>query len=146
MKNQRKLSNYIRSAGLFRGYYFVSLFAGVIVLGGLTAYASSLLGEVNAVVAEWPEPALAAGLQQRVLTAAVLFLIGFTVFVFFSAYYLIVLGQRVGGPLVAICAYIDELQKGNYSAKRTLRKNDELVQIMDKLHALARTLEEKRKS
>ncbi|NJM09833.1 MAG: hypothetical protein HC883_02765 [Bdellovibrionaceae bacterium] len=107
------------------------------------AYASRLLSEVNAVASNIPDPVLSATLQDRLFLIAVIFFLSFFAFVTSTVFYMIVLGQRVGGPVIAICAYIQELQKGNYDAKRELRKNDELVPIMSELKILAQNLKEK---
>jgi hypothetical protein len=56
---------------------------------------------------------------------------------------MIVLGHRVGGPVVAICNYIQALKAGKYDAPRSLRKNDELTSIMQELNELAEILKKK---
>ncbi len=116
---------------------------GIAFLGLLMAYASRILAEVNAVALNIPDPGIAADLQDRLFLIAVIFFLSFFAFVTSTVFYMIVLGQRVGGPVIAICAYIQELQKGNYQAKRELRKNDELVPIMTELKILAEELAKK---
>ena len=61
-----------------------------------------------------------------------------------TVFYIIVLSHRVGGPSVAIIAFINELKKGNYDFHRNLRINDELVPIMTELKELAEILKQKR--
>lgn len=143
-KEQRKLGNYIKTAGLSKGYYLHVFAGGVAFLGILMAYASRLLSEVNAVVANIPDATVSASLQDRIMMVAILFFMSFMAFVTCTVFYMIVLGQRVGGPVVAICAYINELKRGNYDAKRSLRKNDELVPIMLELQDLAKILKDKK--
>jgi hypothetical protein len=140
---QRKVANYVKMAGLSKGYYLHVFAGGIAFLGILMAYASRLLGEVNSVAANIPDPMVSAILQDRLFLIAVIFFLSFFAFVTSTVFYMIVLGQRVGGPVIAICAYIQELQNGNYNAKRELRKNDELVPIMTELKILAEKLKTK---
>ena len=140
----RSVTNYIKTAGLSQGYYLHIFAAGVAFLGILLAYASRLLSEANTIVAAIPDAGLSATLQDRLFTIAMLFFVSFLAFVISAVFYMIVLGQRVGGPVIAICAYIEELKKGNYDAKRNLRKNDELVPIMENLKELAEILKNKK--
>lgn len=142
---QRRAANYVKMAGLSKGYYLHVFAGGVAFLAIMMAYASRLLSEVNAVAADIPDPMVATNLQDRLFMIAVIFFLSFFAFVTSTVFYLIVVGQRVGGPVIAICAYIQELQKGNYDAKRELRKNDELVPIMAELKILAAKLKEKNK-
>ena len=138
--HQRKASNYIKTAGLSKGYYIHIFAGGVAFLGVMLAYASKLLSDVNQVIATIPDASLSATLQDRLFMVAVIFFLSFFAFILATAFYMIVLGQRVGGPVVAICRYIDEIKKGNYDYKRQLRKNDELVPIMLELQDLAAKL------
>lgn len=139
-KDQRKIANYIKMAGLSKGYYLHFFAGGIACIGILMAYSSRLLSEVNVVAGAIPDIAVANMLQDRIFTVAVLFFLSFAGFLACTVFYLVVLGQRVGGPVIAICSYIQELKKGNYDAKRALRKNDELGAIMDELKDLAATL------
>lgn len=141
--DNRKVTNYIKTAGLSKGYYLHIFAAGVAFLGILLAYASKLLSEVNMIVAAIPDASLSGVLQDRIFMIAMLFFVSFLAFVLSAVFYMIVLGQRVGGPIVAICAVIEELKNGNYEPKRNLRKNDELVPIMDSLKELGAVLKEK---
>jgi signal transduction histidine kinase len=142
-KDQRTVVNYLKTAGLSKGYYLYVFAGGVAFLGILMFYASRLLSEVNIVLANMPDAGLSAALQDRIYTVAILFFICFMAFLTITVFYMIVLGQRVGGPIIAICAYINELKKGNYDAKRSLRKKDELTPIMLELEDLAATLRAK---
>lgn len=142
-KDQRRFKNYLKTAGLSRGYYLHIFAGGVAFLGILMAYSSQLLTEINEGIITIQDPELAAGMHDRLYTVAILFFVSFMAFIASTVFYMIVLGQRVGGPVVAICAYIRELKKGNYGAQRKLRKNDELVPIMMELQDLAKTLQKK---
>jgi signal transduction histidine kinase len=143
MSDQRKTINYVRTAGLSKGYYLHVLAGGGAFLGILFAYAAKLMNEVNLVVATIPDAALAASLQDRLMTVAILFFVCFVSFILCTVFYIVVLSHRVGGPIVAIVHFINELKKGNYDVKRNLRKNDELVPVMFELQELAKILKGK---
>lgn len=142
-KDQRKIANFLKT-GLSKGYYLHILSGGIAFLGILMLYAVRLLGQMNAVIETIPDPILSATLIEHINTIAILFLISFLCFLGGTVFYMIVLGQRVAGPVIAICNYIEELKAGNYSAKRSLRKNDELVPIMQGLRELAENLQKKK--
>lgn len=63
---------------------------------------------------------------------------GFVCFAF-----VIVLTHRFFGPMVAVHRHLNELERGNYSSRIQLRKNDELKDLADHLNNLAATLEKK---
>ncbi|HMN68405.1 MAG TPA: hypothetical protein PKC28_07685 [Bdellovibrionales bacterium] len=140
----RKLKNYIKTAGLSRGYYLHIFAGGIAFLGILLAYASRLLSEVNVVIGTIPDANLAAALQDRLFLVAMIFFVSFLAFISTTVFYMIVIGQRIGGPVIAICAFIEELKKGNYEYKRQLRKDDELFPIMEDLQELAQVLKDKK--
>lgn len=142
-QSQRKIKNYVKTATLSKGYYLHVFAGGITFLGILMLYASRLLGEVNLAVGSIPDAAIATGLQDRLMMVAILYFVSFMIFLSCTVFYMIILGQRVGGPIVAICAYIQELRKGNFDARRELRKNDELGPILIELKHLARELKAK---
>lgn len=51
------------------------------------------------------------------------------------------LTHRYYGPLVAIYRFLDQLQQGNYTARVTIRKGDELGELVQRLNHLAEKLE-----
>lgn len=51
------------------------------------------------------------------------------------------LTHRYYGPLVAIYRFLDQMEQGVYSSRVTIRKNDELVELVQKLNSLADKLE-----
>ncbi len=57
-----------------------------------------------------------------------------------------ILTHRIYGPLVNIHRFIDELKKGNYACRISLRKKDELQKLASELNQLAEELEEKNDS
>lgn len=139
-KDQRKVINYLKTSGLRRSYYLHIFAGGVAFLGIIVLYVSRLLNEVQNMVATIPDAELSNGVQDRLLTVAVLFFICFLGFLVSTVFYMVVLGHRVGGPVVAICNYIQLLKAGKYDEPRSLRKNDELVAIMQELSELAEIL------
>ena len=143
-KEQRSIINFLKTAGLSKNYY-VSVFAGgVAFLGILMTIASTQLSQVNAMAEFITDTHIAAACQERLITAALWVFVSFMFFVVSTVFYMIMLGQRVGGAVVAIVAYIGELKTGNYDAKRELRKNDELGAIMLALRELAESLKQQK--
>ncbi len=142
-KDQRRLKSYIKNAGLSKGYYMHVFTGGVAFLGVIVVYAAKLLNEVQVSVATLSDLSAAVAIQERLSLVALLFFLSFLVFISCTVFYMIVLGQRVGGPLVAICAYIRDLQKGKFDPPRPLRKNDELGPIHEELKTLAEILRQK---
>lgn len=143
MTNQRRWLNYLRTAGLSKGYYLHLLAGGLALLGLLGVFASALVHEVSLVLLTIPDAELAATAQNRLLTISLLFFACFLGFVLCTVAYVALLSHRVGGPIVAIRQVIGELKKGNYDVRRKLRQNDELIPIMTELHELGQSLKSK---
>lgn len=141
-KNQRKVKSMIKT-GLSKSYYLHLFAGGVAFLGILMAFAMQLLARVKVGLESLPDVELSASLTNDISAIAILFLISFLAFLCCTVFYMIVLGHRVGGPVIAICRYIQDLKEGNYNSTRSLRKNDELVPIMTELHELAEVLKKK---
>ena len=57
-----------------------------------------------------------------------------------------ILTHRYYGPLVSIDRFLRELKKGNYQARISLRKRDELQSLVRELNSLAESLEQKKGS
>lgn len=139
MKRPRKLRNFLIQPGyqLRFGLYFIV--SGMALLGVMIAVIFSKLRTLNDTVSR----SGALDIKAQSLLNALIFditwisLVTFAAFVLIVLVYSIVISHRIVGPTVAICAYIDELKKGNLDAKRTLRKYDELHPIMDSLQDLA---------
>ena len=64
------------------------------------------------------------------------YVIGLFSVVFFTTH-------RYYGPLVAINRFLDQLSEGNYQARVTIRKGDELQDLVEKLNGFARFLDNK---
>ena len=142
-KSKRKLVNYLKTSGLTRTYYLHVFAGGVAFCGIVMVYIMRQLSEILMWIATLPDMEMAAMMNDRLLTVAVLFFVTFFGFMVCTVFYMIVLGQRVGGPVVAICNYIQALKVGDYGQPRSLRKNDELTAIMNELNELAEVLKQK---
>ena len=70
-------------------------------------------------------------------------LAGFVLFVVYACYLAILINHRVGGPMIALIAHIDEIRNGNYDYQRKLRKKDELKPVHEALMNLSRSLKQK---
>ncbi|MGE3760535.1 MAG: hypothetical protein AB7H97_22405 [Pseudobdellovibrionaceae bacterium] len=138
--SKRKLKNYILNTGLAKGHYLYVFAGSVSFLGVLMIYAAKVLRDVNMSLAGLGDLALAAAIQDRLFVVALLFFASFLTFIFCTAFFMIVIGQRVLGPSRALTAYIRGMQAGNFDPPRPLRKNDELVEIHEELSKLADAL------
>lgn len=69
--------------------------------------------------------------------------------VFFTAFLIVMFGlafhltHRYYGPLVSIERFLDELIRGNYQSRVTIRNTDELQDLVRKLNELASNLEKR---
>lgn len=142
-KNRRSIWNYMKAAKLSRSYHFHVLMMGIVLSSVLLAFGAQQLNEANMAAAALPESSLSLILQEKVTYLAGLFFAVFMTFVLCTAIYVFVFSQRVGGPIIFLCQYIDELKRGNYGKPRHLRKGDELGAILEKLNELADTLAER---
>jgi nitrogen fixation/metabolism regulation signal transduction histidine kinase len=141
--DQRRLKNYLQNTSLAKGHYLYVFAGAVSFLGVLTIYAAKIMNEVNVSLAGLGDLALAAAIQDRLFVVAVLFFVSFLTFVSCTAFFMIVIGQRVLGPVRALTSYIREMQSGKFDPPRPLRKNDELVEIHEELGRLAEVLRAK---
>jgi signal transduction histidine kinase len=139
-QNNRSLSNYISAARRINGYYLQVIGGGLAAMTGLLVYSAHVMNDIVLNMSHDVPPPLLGYLQQRLESVTILFMLIFGLCVCGMILALVVIGQRVGGPTVAIVAYIREMRAGNYDYKRALRKGDELGEIMDELKELAREL------
>ena len=56
------------------------------------------------------------------------------------------LTHQIYGPLVAIKRFLEQLKKGDYSARIVIRKGDDLQNLVKDLNELAEALEQKEKA
>ncbi|HAK51750.1 MAG TPA: hypothetical protein DCM54_07595 [Gammaproteobacteria bacterium] len=79
-------------------------------------------------------------ISEHMFHIAQIYLVGFVAFAIASFIFSLMVSHRIAGPVVAITAYIEELNKGNFDYGRNLRPGDELTIIMDALHDLKESL------
>ena len=143
-QEHRTVKNYLRAASSVQGIYVQTVALGIVIMAALVAYANRVLGEVtDALGSASSDSAIVTHLQERLAVASYINFFNFFLFIAFTIYLMIIFGQRVGGPTVAIRAFIKELRAGNYDAKRGLRDGDELSPIMDELKELATELKKR---
>lgn len=65
----------------------------------------------------------------------------FVIFIFITFGVVFSLTHRYYGPLVSIERFIEQLIKGHYHARLTIRKKDELLELVEQLNRLAEKLE-----
>jgi hypothetical protein len=139
----RTWANYLNAAAGFIPYYKRILWVSGLMLGGIMLVTVSLLRRAFIDAEMMGESGLPADLRRSLTMIAVLY---FSTIIFFTMgfmAYMIVVAQRIGGPMKAICKFIDELRRGNYEYRRNLRPNDELGPIIEQLNDLARHLKER---
>ena len=147
IKSPRKIRNFLIQPGyqLKFGLYFVV--SGMALLGVMIAVIFYKLKSLSDVVSRSGALDIKAQnmLNDLIFDVTWISLAAFAGFALIVFVYSIVISHRIVGPTVAICAYIEELKKGNFDAKRTLRKYDELHQIMDSLQDFALKLKAEKK-
>lgn len=148
LKHPRKLRNYLVTPGFQLRFSLYFIVSGLAVIGVLVAIIFSRLRELSTTISQSGSLSLQAQSQLNdmifdVTWGSLFVFIGFSLVVLF---YSIIISHRIAGPVVAICAYIEDLKKGNYDATRTLRKYDELHPIMDSLQEFAAQLKSGSKS
>lgn len=145
MKRPRKLRNYLLKPGYQLKFSLYFIVSGMALLGVMIAVVFSKLRTLSETISR----SGALDIKSQSLLNDLIFdvtwisLSSFAAFALIVLVYSIVISHRIVGPTVAICAYIEELKKGNLDAKRTLRKYDELHPIMDSLQDLALKMKSK---
>jgi signal transduction histidine kinase len=117
--------------------------AGILIVAALMVLSTRVLNEINAELINNASTELAIYTSGRLQALTYIYLATILVSVLSSAFIMVFIGQRVGGPVVAIRAYIAELRKGNYDYGRKLRDGDELIEILEDLKGLAAELKKK---
>lgn len=146
IKSPRKIRNYLIRPGYQLRFSFYFIASGLALLGVMIAVIFSKLRTLSETIAK----SGALDIRSQTLLDNLVFevtwisLFTFACFALIVLVYSIVISHRIVGPTVAICAYIEELKKGNLDAKRTLRKYDELHPIMDSLQEFALMLKSKK--
>lgn len=145
MKRPRKLRNYLLKPGFQLKYSLYFIVSGMALLGVMIAVVFSKLRTLSETISKSGALDIKAQtlLNDLIFDITWISLSSFAAFALIVLVYSIVISHRIVGPTVAICAYIEELKKGNLDAKRTLRKYDELHPIMDALQELALKMKSK---
>ncbi len=145
MKRPRKLRNYLLKPGYQLKFSLYFIVSGMALLGVMIAVVFSKLRTLSETISRSGALDIKAQtlLNELIFDVTWISLSTFAVFALIVLVYSIVISHRIVGPTVAICAYIEELKKGNLDAKRTLRKYDELHPIMDSLQDLALKMKSK---
>jgi len=146
-RNDRKVSNFLLTPKfqLKLTFYYMGVGVATIVATGGAVYfkfmqVRALLNEV--VMTDFTTQSQINAIMFEI---AQISLVGFVVFAITSFIFALMVSHRIAGPIVAITAYVTELEKGNYDYGRKLRPNDELTLIMDALHDLAAVLKNRSK-
>jgi nitrate/nitrite-specific signal transduction histidine kinase len=146
IKSPRKIRNYLIRPGyqLRFGLYFIT--SGLALLGVMIAVIFSKLRTLSETISRSGSLDIKSQtlLNNLIFEMTWISLLTFVAFALIVLVYSIVISHRIVGPTVAICAYIEELKKGNLDARRTLRKYDELHPIMDALQEFALLLKSKK--
>lgn len=144
-KFQRRWRNYLVTPSFQLKVMFYFWVSGVAVLGSFTylVFEKIELIRLNAVRAEVVDLKLLATLNESQQDIAFLIPIVLGIFTIVAFIYTIIITHRMAGPILAIQAYVRDLIKGDYDAKRTLRKYDEFKPLMDLLKELAAALKVK---
>ncbi len=138
--NRRLRLNYFKAAAPTARYCAVIFVIAVLIFSGMLFYASHLLDEVSAAVGASPDHPVSLFVQGHLISMAMLVVGGFLLFLMTNLIVLMVIGERIGGPSIAIRAAIAQIKEGDYNIGRQLRPNDELHDIMNDLKDLAKTL------
>lgn len=123
---------------LYVGYvlFFVVLVAFV---SGATVFITlfSMLGEKLSGI--YPEGRLVSILGKTMFILGRNILILAPVVIFIA----LVVSHRIAGPLIRIERIIDEIGRGNFKARLTLRKNDQLKEIAEAINRMSELLQSK---
>ena len=142
---KRKLSNFMLTPKfqLKLTYYYIAV--GLTIIAATIASVYFQMIEIQNIMNTSIPTEFSS--QSRITEIAFLIaqisMFGFVAFAIASFVFALMISHRIAGPVLAITAVIEELKKGNYDYGRKLRRNDELTQIMDRLHELQGVLKDK---
>ena len=146
--NGRKWKNFFIKPGYQMSYIWHQAIGGVLIFGLSIFLVQLKLTEINVLMNQERVSELAmviqvdAQVQIHWIYAEIVTILmtSFAIYVVYACLVMLLVSHRVSGPMVAIVDIIDEFSKGNYSYKRPLRKNDELVPIHKRLQGLSKHL------
>lgn len=146
-KDRRTLKNYLKSAAFSTS--LTNIFGlCMLIFTALLATTVSLISKLGTSLAAIDDINIktATFLQSEISFIGTFFILLFITIMIFTVGFFVIFAQKIGGPMVAICAVIEQLKTGNYEITRELRPGDELNPIMDKLKELGKTLNEQKKN
>lgn len=122
----------------FAGFVIVFVVAASLITG-ITIFYTTLfmLGERLADV--YPQGRLIAIFRNAHIAMAVNLILILPIIFWVSIRY----SHRIVGPLPKIYKALNEIRDGNFNAKVTLRKNDELQELADLVNEMAKSLKDK---
>ncbi len=146
-RNSRKLRNILINPRFQLKFSFHFIVTGLVIFGVVIVLINERLMRVSDIMASGELMDFEHSVEFNDLMFQILSfsLFGFVAFIIFSFTFALIISHRIAGPVVAICAFIEELKKGNYGFRRELRPNDELVPIVEQLSELAHILQQRNK-
>ncbi len=147
-RNRRRLKNFFIKPKYQMKYAFHQIFSGLVFFAVTAGIVHKKLALVDLLMSKTRVMDLATQVQisQVYADIATTFMIGFACFVVYASLLILIMSHRVSGPMVAIVATIEQLIKGNYGYKRTLRHRDELGPIQEHLQELSVQLKAKERA
>jgi hypothetical protein len=143
-RNQRHFKNFLFKPKhqINYGYYVIG--AGLAFFGATAFFIQRKMAHIDALFNQGPGGTVPydqlTGLFADMAGTA---LFGFFGYVLFCCIYALLICHRVAGPMTAIIDFIEQLQRGNFTYNRPLRRHDELKPIHGALRRLAATLRDK---
>jgi hypothetical protein len=142
----RKIKNFLLQPGTQIRYVIIIAIWGVLGLSYLQGMLIQSMGslalqyanELNVMSSESSN-----GLENAIQNAWLIF--GFSVVLncLLAAGFGIYMTHRFLGPAVAIQSLVKDLREGRYNSRKSLRKGDELMELMEEVNGLAEALEKK---
>ena len=146
-KSRRLFKNFLLKPKHQIAYPYYVIVVGFAVFGSTAIYIRGKMAQIESLLNQGPNSEISyLQLTDLFADATRVSMFGFFVFVLFSCIYALVISHRVSGPMTAIIAFIEQLQKGNYDYRRELRKRDELKPILRALKGLAAALRKDREA
>jgi nitrogen fixation/metabolism regulation signal transduction histidine kinase len=140
-KSRRLYKNFFVKPKHQMAYPYYVICVGFAVFGTTAVLIQRKMTQIAELLNQGPDSAVSYLQLTDLFADATRFaMFGFFGFVLFSCIYALVISHRVSGPMTAIIAFIEQLQKGNYDYRRELRRRDELKPILGALKNLAAAL------
>jgi hypothetical protein len=145
-KSNRSYWDAISGASPIRKFWgrlvVVILFALPVIAYAATSMLAHVIRTLGMIKLE--DPALASSLIYQLQSVGVLFLAVIIALCLLGMYFVFFVSVRVYGPQVALVQFIKQIQQGNFTPFRELRKDDQLKETWTALQDLATSLREKK--